>query len=153
MTWTCIFFLPDRPTPTFPDKKKSKRLDNFFYFKFPTDRLGKIGSSLIRHSRNQPTVALIKLLVFKENHFYPISRCYFVAGKSWSTYTPFNLHSFTLQDKQYRMPVIGCGLGEQHWNVTASTQDVLRLSCQRLISMEIKMWYVYNWCYHDNDNV
>ncbi len=51
------FFLPDRPTPTFPDKKKIVMTGLFFYFKFPTDRLDKIGSSLIRHSRNQPTVA------------------------------------------------------------------------------------------------
>ncbi len=39
-------------------EKNSYDLTIFFYFKFPTDRLGKIGSLLIRHSRNQPTVAL-----------------------------------------------------------------------------------------------
>ncbi len=54
-----LFFLPDRPTPTFQDRKRIHRTwQFFFYFKHPTDRLGKIGSSLIRHSRNQPTVAL-----------------------------------------------------------------------------------------------
>ncbi len=31
VTWTC-FFLPDRPTPTFPDKKKIHMTGQFFLF-------------------------------------------------------------------------------------------------------------------------
>ncbi len=31
--WTCIFFLPDRPTPTFQEKKKLQ-LTGLFFFKF-----------------------------------------------------------------------------------------------------------------------
>ncbi len=53
-----FFFYPTDRLQLFQTRKKSLWLDFFFYFKFPTDWLGKIGSSLIRHSRNQPPVAL-----------------------------------------------------------------------------------------------
>ena len=54
VTWTCIFFT--RPTDCNFSRQEKNPYDRtiFFYFKFLTDRLGKIGSS--SHSRNQPTV-------------------------------------------------------------------------------------------------
>ncbi len=56
-----VFFFT-RPTDSNFSRQEKNPYDwtLFFYFKFPTDRLGIIGPSLIRHSRNQPTVALVR---------------------------------------------------------------------------------------------